>query len=177
MAKHPSARGVSLESLRTNYGASYFKAALAQFVAQYQNPRSTKAQIEWAASNIHIPFQKLSVFHRIKYVSRDPYGLEKGENVVDAMHAQPACLDKYGKIIPGRFDTGLVNYKDGGMTGVKGHCVARVCCVFILPADALAHWFPHLGRVPPKYLACVEWFTPFLPSPDQNHLLYKISKL
>ena len=89
MAKHPSARGVSLESLRTDYGASYFEAALAQFVAQYQNPRSAKAQIEWAASNIHVPFQKLSVFHRIKYVSHDPYDLEKGENVVDAIHAQP----------------------------------------------------------------------------------------
>ena len=60
--------------------------------------------------------------------------------------------DKYGKVILGRFDTGLVNYKDGGMTGVKGHCVGRVCCIFILPPDALICWFSHLGHVPLKYL-------------------------
>ena len=157
MAKHPSARGVSLESLKTDYGASFFEAALARFVAQYQNPQSSKAQIERAASSIHIPFRKLSVFHCIKYVSCDQYGLEKGENVVDSIHAQPARLDKYGKVIPGRFDTGLVNYKDGGMTGVKGHCVGRVRCVFVLPPDTLTHWFSRLGCVPPKYLTYVEW--------------------
>ena len=63
------------------------------------------------------------------------------------------------------------------MTGVKGHCVGRLCCVFVLPPDTLTHWFSCLGCVPPKYLMYVEWFTPFLTSPDQNHLLYKISKL
>ena len=177
MPKHPSTRGVSLETLQTNYGALYFEAALAQFVAQYQNPQFTKAQIEWAASNIHIPFQKLSVFHHIKYVSHDPYGLENEENIVNSIHAQPACSNKYGKVIPSRFDTGLMNYKDGRMTGVRGHCVGRVHCVFILPSDTLTHWFLHLGCVPPRYLAYVEWFTPFPTSPDQNHQLYKISKL
>ena len=70
-----------------------------------------------------------------------------------------------------------MNYKDGGMTGVRGHCVGRVRCVFILPSDTLTHWFLHLGCVPPRYLTYVEWFTPFPTSPDQNHWLFKISKL
>jgi hypothetical protein len=49
--------------------------------------------------------------------------------------------------------------------------------VFTLPSNALSNWFSWLGRTPSKYLAYVEWFTPFPNSPDPNHLLYKISKL
>ena len=115
--------------------------------------------------------------YRIKYVSCNPYGLE--ENVVDSIHAQSPRLDKYGKVIPGWFDTGLMNYKNGRMTSVEGHCVGRVRCVFTLPLEYFTHTFSHLvgGRVPPKYLPNVEWFTPFPISADQNHLLYKISKL
>ena len=49
--------------------------------------------------------------------------------------------------------------------------------MFTLPSNALSNWFSRLGRTPSKYLAYVEWFTPFPNSPDPNHLLYKISKL
>ena len=120
MTKHPSVRGVSLESLRTDYKAIFFEAALAHFVAQYQNPGYTKAQVEAASSNIHFPFRKLPVYHRIKFTSHDPYSLDNVETVVDSVHAQPARSDKYGKEISGRFDTVLVNYNEGGVTGVKG---------------------------------------------------------
>ena len=120
MTKHPSVRGVSLESLRTDYKAVFFEAALARFVAQYQNPGYSKAQVEAASSNIHFPFRKLPVYHRIKFTSHDPYSLDNVETVVDSVHAQPARSDKYGKEISGRFDTVLVNYNEGGVTGVKG---------------------------------------------------------
>jgi len=122
MAKHPSAYSVSFDTLKNDYGATFLEAALARFVAQYQNPNFTKAQVEAASLNIHIPFRKLSVYHRIKFVSRDPYSLDNTQTVVDSIHAQPARFDKYGKVIPGRFDTGLVNYKNGDVRGVKGKC-------------------------------------------------------
>ena len=72
-----------------------------------------------------------------------------------------------------------MNYKNSEMTGVEGHCVGRVHCVFTLSLEYFTHCFSHLvgGHVPPKYLPNVEWFTPFPISADQNHLLYKISKL
>ena len=127
MAKHPSAHSISLRTLKDDYGATFFQAALARFVAQYQNPHSTKAQVEVASLNVHIPFQKLSVYHRIKFVSQNPYSLDPIQMVVDSIHAQPARLDKYGKVIPGRFDTGLINYKNGGVRGVKGQCSVYTC--------------------------------------------------
>jgi Plavaka transposase len=194
MAKHPSARGVSLDSLRDDYGAQFFEAALARFVAQYQNPEYTKAQVEAASLSVHIPFRKLSVYHRIKFVSSDPYSINSLQTVVDSIHAQPACLDKHGKGVPGRFDTGLITYKDGAIHGVSGvcgssvtrvqvrsvlilsgHCVGRIRVIFTLPADTLRRWFS-TGHKPAEYLAYVEWFTPFKRSPEPNHLLYKISK-
>jgi hypothetical protein len=139
MAKHPSAHSISLHSLKDDYGATFFQAALARFVAQYQNPNFTKAQVEAASLNIHIPFQKLSVYHRIKFVSRDPYSLDHIQTVVDSIHAQPARLDKYGKIIPGRFDTGLINYKNGGVRGVKGQCSVYTCNIMILNRTISLH--------------------------------------
>jgi hypothetical protein len=120
MAKHPTVWGVTLDSIRDHYHAMYFEPALARFVAQYQNPSYTKAQVEAASLNVHIPFRKLSLYHRIKFVSRDPYSLDNAQVVVDSIHAQPARKDKYGKEIPGRFDTGLINYKNGGVCGVTG---------------------------------------------------------
>ncbi|KAI9455523.1 hypothetical protein F5148DRAFT_984726 [Russula earlei] len=120
MAKHPSAWGVSLDSLRDDYGTQFFKAALAYFVTQYQNPQYTKAQVEVASHNIHIPFRKLPVYHRIKFTSTDPYSINSLQTIVDSIHAQPAYLDKYGKGVPAWFDTGLITYRGNVIHGVSG---------------------------------------------------------
>jgi hypothetical protein len=120
MAKHPSVRGVSLDSLKADYGTQFFDAALARFVAQYQNPHYTKAQVEVASWDVHIPFRKLSVYHRIKFISHDPYSADNKEAVVDSIHAHPARLDSYRKRVPGRFDTGLISNKADGICGISG---------------------------------------------------------
>jgi len=127
MAKAPSERGVTLACLKDDYGATYFEAALARWVAQYQNPHfTTKRQVQEAASNIDIPFNKVSVYHRIKFVSRDPFDLNPlTETTVDSIHVEPPKLNKNGKTIPGRFDTVLVNGDNGGKTGIKGELVTE----------------------------------------------------
>jgi hypothetical protein len=41
------------------------------------------------------------------------------ENTVDSFTANPSNLDKYGNVVPGRFDTILVKVQDtGGERGV-----------------------------------------------------------
>jgi len=122
MAKVPTQRGVTISCLKTDYGATHFEAALTRWVAQYQNPHfTTKRQVQDATSNIHIPFNTVSVFNRIKFVSRDPFNLNPfAETTVDSIHVEPPKLDKTGNTIPGRFDTVLVNGDNGGRTGIKG---------------------------------------------------------
>jgi hypothetical protein len=121
MAVRPTVYGVSLADVKALYGALHFEAALSRFVIHLQFPQLPRRQVELRASQLHIPFQKLSIFHRIKYISHDPFSAHPlADIVVDSIHCEPARRDKYNKIIPGRFDTAVVNYKNGGKTGVKG---------------------------------------------------------
>ena len=128
MAKHPSCRRVSFDDLHSRYGALNFEAALSRFVLQHQNPELSKPQIERAVSGFHIPFHSVSVYHRIKFVSVDLLAVNPlHEVVVDSIHVEPARLDKYNKVIPGRFDTAMVNFNGGDSTGVKGKLYLYEC--------------------------------------------------
>ena len=124
MTKHPTHRGVPIEVVCTKYGATQFIPALSRFIAQYQHPGYSKAQVEIASNSIHIPFSKVSVFHRLKFVSYDVYSLNPlDELVVDSIHIDPVHFDKYRNIVPGRFDTAVIQVKDHdphGNSSLKG---------------------------------------------------------
>jgi hypothetical protein len=121
MTKHPTHCAVPLDDIQNKYGATFFIPALSRFIAQYQNPQYLKAQVEAASHSIHIPFAKLSLYHRIKFVSYDLYGLRPlDEVVVDSIHVDPAHLNKYQKVVPGRFDTALISIGAGSDSGVQG---------------------------------------------------------
>lgn len=110
MAIWATVHGVSLADVNSLYGASQFKAALSCFVIHFQSPQLPRRQVEHQASKLHIPFQKLSIFHCIKYISQDPFSTDPlADTVVDSIHCEPARHDKYGNIIPGRFDTAVIN--------------------------------------------------------------------
>ena len=121
MALRPSAYGVTVERIVDQYGAVDFVAALSHFVIHVQHPEYSRIDVERAAATLHLPLTKLPVFHRIKFVTQDPFSLNlSADIVVDAIHCEPSRCDKYGYAVPGRFDTAVINHPGGGRAGVKG---------------------------------------------------------
>ncbi|KAF9522196.1 hypothetical protein CPB83DRAFT_872063 [Crepidotus variabilis] len=177
LAKYPSVHGVSIEEIETNYGAMDFRGALRRFIIQQQHPEfTTRRQLEDATASLHIPFHKLSVYHRIKFISHDPFSLNpEADVVVDSIHCEPSRLDKYRNYIPPRFDTAVIRIANGGRAGVQGYCVGQIRCVFILPLATRKIWFS--SSDPPTHLAYVDWFMPFASQrPARDHGLHKISR-
>jgi len=120
MTSRPSVYGVSIGDIETKYDAIDFRGTLSRFIVHLQNPALPRRQVEDAATNLYIPFSKISVFHHIKFVLQDVFSKEAFTSVVDSIHCEPTRLDKHGKYIPGRFDTAIVNLDNGGRAGVKG---------------------------------------------------------
>lgn len=120
LAKRPSAMGVSVEDVVKDYGACFFKEALARFVTLTNHPGITRTQLEQRIWNMHLPFRKVSVWHRVKFLQQDLLTLKY--KTVDSIHVQPMRTNSRQKSIPGRFDTALINDGSGGLTGITGAC-------------------------------------------------------
>ncbi|KAF7369778.1 hypothetical protein MVEN_00309900 [Mycena venus] len=173
MTKFPSTYGIQLSQLETAYGAEYFHDAFAQFAVAFKHPTFSNRQVELAATDFNLPFQSVSVFHKIKFWNEDPLGCENAGDALDVVHVKPGYTNKHGCLIGGRFDTVLVNDGTGAHTGVKGYCVSQVRVVFSLRNSIQDLLFPEAK--PSEHLAYVEWFSKFPKSPDSNHKMYKIS--
>jgi hypothetical protein len=118
IAKHPSVNSVSLDSLVTDYGATYIRDALARFVVATNHPDWTVRQVEEAALDTFLPFRTLPVYHKVKFVGK----LEGKPVVVDSIHAQPARRSKRrNRKVGHRFDTGIVNVGGGQKVGMQGN--------------------------------------------------------
>jgi Plavaka transposase len=123
MAKYPSA-SVTFNTLEAEYGAKDFEFTLAKFIIRYNDPSLSTREASRQASSFHIPFQKVPVYHRVKFVSTDPYAADSmAENVVDSIHVEPARRESTrGLIVPGRFDTALIRVHDeylGDLTSIN----------------------------------------------------------
>ena len=169
LAIHPSQNSVSFENLTYQYGAIDFQDALADFIVQHNHPELSASASRRRANNTLIPFQKVSVFHKIKFSDRNPDShVATGRSVVDVIHARPEAYNQRGILKPGRFDTGLV--KNGSKRRV-----VQVRVVFQLSTTAASLVFLPSRPAPPAFLAYVELFSP--PStPDPSHRMCRISR-
>jgi hypothetical protein len=118
MPKHPSMNLVSLETLANEYGATYIRDALAHFIVATNHPDWTACQVEAASLDVFLPFQKLPVYHKIKFSAR----LHGQTSIVDTIHVHPAQprSQRHRRSIAARFDTALVNTGGGQVVSVKG---------------------------------------------------------
>jgi hypothetical protein len=112
MPKHPTAKAVTIDRLVDDYGATFFREALARYITQLRhaedpNPLHERA-LEILARDIHFPFRTLPVFHKIKWVSVDSRGHGDATVTLDSVHARPQRRSGSG-LLPRRSDTVLVN--------------------------------------------------------------------
>ncbi|KAG2129435.1 hypothetical protein DEU56DRAFT_741345, partial [Suillus clintonianus] len=178
LTKHPSAKAVPIQKLVTEYGATYFREALARYVTQLRNPEATtRHRLEDLAATIHLPFRTLPVYHIIKWrcVGAQAHGDQFV--TVDSVHVKPrrVATSRTGTDIPARFDMVLINDGTGRSAGIKGYRVGQIRVIFSIPRNAVPMMFPTTIQ-PAKHLAYVEWFAQFPLTPDLNHGMFKISR-
>jgi hypothetical protein len=118
IAKHPNSRSTTLDSIELDYGAQDFKTALRRYIVIANHGRMASAQLERALWDVRLPFRRLPVWHRLKFLRLDP--ATRIEQTADSIHAHPARTDLRDRTIPGRFDTALINDGTGGDAGLHG---------------------------------------------------------
>ena len=92
MPKYPSVSSVLLETLVNEYGAMYLCEALSRFIVTTNHPDWTPREVEEITLDTFLPFCKLPVFHKVKFVSK----MDQEMVIVDSTYAN--CAHKrHGK--------------------------------------------------------------------------------
>ncbi|KAF9529836.1 hypothetical protein CPB83DRAFT_924972 [Crepidotus variabilis] len=174
LTKHPTLRSVHIDSLITDYGATHFRNALARYTVLTNNPNISRANLERALWGVRIPFVRVPVWHRLKFLRTDP--ATGVSSTSDAIHVRPARRDARGNDIAARFDTAWINDGDGGDVGVEGYMVGRVRVIFTIPEQYRAILFNNAIEIP-DHLAYIQWFSALKDDPDPHHSLYSLTPL
>ena len=107
ISKTPSMRAASFSLLVTDYGATYFRDALARYIVTCRNPALSSPKVERQSAKVYFHFSSVRVFHKIKLTIKD-LSSSVDSSFIDVAHVKPASKDKRSKTAPGRFNTVLV---------------------------------------------------------------------
>ena len=91
---HPTVWAVTLDNLEINYRATHFWTALQRYITLINHPNMNRAELEHQLSNVQIPFMCLPVWHRIKFLCKDPVTNKK--STADSIHCWPFQVQKQG---------------------------------------------------------------------------------
>jgi len=124
LTRKPTVCAVSINTLASNYSATYFRHAFARYIIGWHNPEFNRSQVECESLNVNIPFVNVSTYHHVKFINA-------GDNeIVDALHVQPGRKPACGQETTGHFDTALVRVGDS--TGVHGTEKWLYCSNYLL---------------------------------------------
>ena len=113
LSKHPSVRSVPLDRIVSDYGAIFFELALKRYISLSNNPGfATARQLDKSLWEVHPPFTKLPVWHRVKFLQTDAFTGET--STADSIHVTPVRRDRRGRYVPPRFDTALLRLDNEG---------------------------------------------------------------
>ena len=145
MTKHATVKMLRFDAAVNDYGATWIRDALARYVVGYRNPSLTPAEVEQESLSISYRFPGLPVFHKIKFILEDAQHLGIMEALHNAAHARPARRDRYGRHVPARFDTVLVNDGTGGPSGVQGKFNPKSSHCHVLTHFRISCWSTTTG--------------------------------
>jgi hypothetical protein len=189
MPRNATLKKVSFQTIASEYGATTFQDALADFIARVNHPGATAATLRNHSHNTFIPFNEVPVYHKIKFTAN---GNSERSEVIDSVQVHPEQTNGHGRIISKRFDTVLVsgaqsgtgpnkgkhNFIDDDLTDrYSGDQIAQVRVVFKIPENVIDLVFPSVDVTPPNHLAYVEWFTPMPATRDGMNSMYKVSRM
>jgi hypothetical protein len=128
MTKFPSVQSVPIEDVIANYGAQTFYAAFARFVLVWRsNGQIPRHRLEQEILDVHIPFINVSVYHRIRYKEQN-----SDLPSVDSIHIRPHGKDKKGRVVQGRFDTGLIHSGEANNMAIQGMLIQQLLAKVVL---------------------------------------------
>ena len=137
IAKHPTKKAVSIETVIKEYGATFFREALARFVARMCYPHLSDGQIEHKAGGIFLPTHTVPVYHTLKWIN------VQTKETLDATHAKPLRMDRQERPVPAQFDTVLIkNVQTSDIVSIQEHQIGQIQVIFSLPEKIKNMLFP-----------------------------------